>query len=185
MSLLRNTLLAGLLFHASAGLNLDCLCPPDTTASIVTFDVRNDFTPLFDGEFVSDIGFGFKLNITARDGGLDTYHPRIFDSDQLTHPNSPDLLVHKGNLLIIQQDYDGSNITPNDSDTGGSIFFMFDKPTDVLSIQLVDMEGTAQVFGYLEGKEKRTRTRAKGGREKTTEDLSLGLYDVEKLPIAP
>ena len=75
----------------------------------------------------------------------------IFDSSD-PGPNDsgpdPDLLVNSGNILILQNS--GSSMTgdfydtPNDDAGGGTLFFDFDDPVEMLSILIVDINGNNQ-----------------------------------------
>ena len=78
----------------------------------------------------------------------------IFDSDPLG-PNAggsdADLLVDLGNLLIIQNpnfpslDIDNRFVEPNDYQNGGTIVFDWANPVTMMSIDLVDINGNANV----------------------------------------
>jgi hypothetical protein len=84
--------------------------------------------------------------------------PTIFDSSS-PGPNvggpDPDLLVNTGNILILQsqdnptQTVPGIFDVPNDEADGGTFVFTFD-PTQVLSIDLVDINGNGAVDVMLQ-----------------------------------
>ncbi len=149
-------------------------------AVTLDFETEDDFlTTLVNGQSISStaradrdgvpfstdtvLEFGNLVNITATvdgsDGHLDI---SIFDSDP-AGPNAgsqdPDLLVDKGNILILQSDNPASATTtsvspthglvfdnPNDeanNDDRGSIVFDFLAPVELTSIDMVDINGGA------------------------------------------
>jgi hypothetical protein len=119
----------------------------------VDFETEDDFaTPLVNGQDLStppEFGTLFALSSSGPNVG-----PAIFDSTP-GGPNDPsqdrDLLVGLGNLLILQtgdapmQTVPGVFDRPNDDEDGGTLFFAFTRPLEVLSLELVDIDqGSAQ-----------------------------------------
>ena len=99
------------------------------------------------------------VTISSSDTGSTHLGPTIFDSS-LPGPNDagadPDLLVNLGNLLILQNTafptqsaatiFDTPNDEANYSPTGeGNLLFSFDNPVEVQTIDLVDLNGGAEV----------------------------------------
>lgn len=159
-----------------------------TIAQAVTldFETEDDFlTPLVNGQSISSfvrpdfkgvpfstdtvLEFGNLVNISSTVDGPDGHlGAAIFDSSN-PGPNvggqDPDLLVNKGNILILQSDNPGNadNTTltgvnglvfdnPNDEADpadAGSIIFDFLSPVEPTSIDLVDINGGAHLTLYL------------------------------------
>ena len=91
--------------------------------------------------------FGAIFTITSGGGNAG---PAIFDTDP-AGPNAggpdDDLLVGLGNALILQasnaaaQTVPGFFDVPNDASNGGRLFFNFNDPAQLLSIDLIDVNG--------------------------------------------
>ncbi len=133
----------------------------------IDFETEDDFaTPLVNGQDLSTPPeFGILFDISSG-GGLGA---AIFDSD----PNGPnaggndtDLLVDLGNIVIIQnvnepnQTVSGIFDVPDDHSGGGSVVFDFNFPTEMLSIDLVDINGSAATTVVLTDVGGNTRTYA-------------------------
>ena len=120
----------------------------------IDFSTEDDFiTPLVNGQSVEspdEFGNLFNLNVTGGgSGGNDGL--AIFDTSD-PGPNDsgpdPDLLVNLGNALIFQNN--GSSQTgdifdtPNDDAGGGSMRWTFLSPVEMLSLDLIDINGGGQ-----------------------------------------
>lgn len=131
-------------------------CAGSVHAGIVTIDfsTEDDFiTPLANGQSVEspdEFGNLFNLNVTAGGaGGNDGL--AIFDTSD-PGPNSsggdPDLLVNLGNALIFQNNNSAMTgdffNTPNDDAGGGSMRWAFLSPVEMLSLDLIDINGSGQ-----------------------------------------
>lgn len=91
----------------------------------------------------------------------------IFDSDS-AGPNAgggdPDLLVDRGNVLILQNNNFGTQSvggifdTPNDDEQGGQFFITFDAPVSMTSLDLVDINGGGMLSVILSDSLAGTRT---------------------------
>lgn len=121
--------------------------PTDSTPYVLDFSFEDDFeSALADGQSIqSGSEFGNLVTISGSGANLGA---AIFDSDP-AGPNAggsdPDLLVDQGNLLILQdsstpmQSSDGVFDTPNDARDGGTLVFDFSSPSNLRSIDLVDV----------------------------------------------
>jgi len=125
-------------------------CAGVANAAIMTVDFSTDDggSPLVNGQDISSPDeFGAFFNISSGGGNLGA---AIFDSST-TGPNvagpDPDLLVDLGNILILQsstsptQTVPGIFDTPNDSSASGQITFDFLSAVELLSVELVDIDG--------------------------------------------
>jgi len=105
--------------------------------------------------------------LTASSDGSPAQGAAIFDSDPFG-PNAggsdPDLLVDLGNILILQNDsfstqtVPGIYDTPNDEQDGGTIVFDFLFPVELLSLDLIDINGNGPVDVILQDGAGATRT---------------------------
>ena len=110
---------------------------------VIDFETGDDFlTPLINGQGLrGSPAFGRLVRVDARGPGH--FGPAVFDSDPLG-PNraDPDLLVDRGNLLILQEDgrstVPGVFDVPDDAWFGGTLVFELTTPGEVLSLDLVD-----------------------------------------------
>ncbi len=129
------------------------VCASVAHAGVTTIDFSTDDggNVLVDGQDISSPPeFGNIINISSSGPNLGA---AIFDSDPLG-PNmggpDPDLLVDLGNILILQsndnptQTVPGIFDTPNDDLNGGVITFDFKLDLELLSIDLVDINGNNQ-----------------------------------------
>ncbi len=159
----------GFLGALSAVVALNFAMTPSLASAItIDFDTEDDFvTQLINGQIVDpafdgvDLEFGNLVSISSTQIGPGAHNgATIFDSDP-TGPNSgsqdPDLLVDRGNILILQSNNPGSaNDTsldgtyglvydnPNDEadfNDRGSIVFDFIAPVVALSLEIVDANG--------------------------------------------
>lgn len=157
-----------------------------TQAVTLDFETEDDFlTPLVNGQSISSFArpdfkgvpfstdgaleFGNLVNVSSTVDGPDGHLGiSVFDTDP-AGPNAgsqdPDLLVDKGNILILQSDNPGNAddtvltinnglvfLNPNDeADPAdrGSIIFDFLSPVEPTSIDLVDINGGAHLTLYL------------------------------------
>jgi len=156
----------GLCFFGTIALSAFLIAPASAgdiaSHIVIDFDTEDDFsTALIHGQIVDpdfdavDLEFGNLFNLSStQDGTGGHLGVTVFDSDQATDPNDPDLLVGRGNILILQNDF--SPMTINDSPEGlrytspndeadfsdsGSIVFDFLFPVEPLSIDIVDANG--------------------------------------------
>lgn len=130
-------------------------------ASTVTVDFSLDDNGLGLGNG-QQIDTEFFTNFTVGSGGTGHLGPAIFDSSD-PGPNDgggdPDLLVNLGNIMILQNDSLGTQTTPGFFDTPndeagfspsgmGSIIFDFNSAVELISIDLIDINGgiLADVF---------------------------------------
>ncbi len=150
-------------------------------AVVLDFEFEDDFvTPLVNGQIIDpffdavDLEFGNLVSISSRTIGSDGHlGVTVFDSDaadQLPNTQDPDLLVNRGNILILQND--GSSATSNgvnglqydfpndekDFNDRGAIVFDFLNPVELLSIDMVDINGSAGATLTLTDADNRTRT---------------------------
>ena len=101
--------------------------------------VHVDFNDLETGETVADQYDG--LSITAqRDGDSDASEndAMIFDSDHPTGGDRDLSYDDQGNILIVSEDNDSDD--PDDEAHGGTISFAFDDPSEVVSLNVLDIE---------------------------------------------
>lgn len=140
--MLRTTLAVGALLS----------CASLSLAGFATFDFETDDSGavLVNGQSImSPDEFGLLASISSSGGNAGA---AIFDSDPMG-PNAgvqdQDLLVGLGNILILQSSNSPSHTmqstpgifdTPNDSSNGGAITFDFTSPTELLSIDLIDVD---------------------------------------------
>lgn len=122
------------------GLAVGVAALPDRAEALITidFDTEDDgATALINGQIVDpafdalDLEFGTFFNLTTTQMGSDGHlGATIFDSDP-TGPNSgsqdPDLLVDRGNILILQSDNPAS---AGDTSIDGSVGLIYDNPND-------------------------------------------------------
>jgi len=143
----------------------------------VSFDYRSDCTPILGGEVLEDIGFGFTMSILPGEGAVEGIGPTVYDTD-LEGGNDEDLEVKVGNALIIQeQEAEG----PDDNAFGGEFIFDFDEPTDVYSIQLVDIETKTRLTFRSNGDRAVFRPEPAGDR--SINNIYLGQKDLDKLQV--
>ncbi|MEL6329978.1 MAG: hypothetical protein AAFR38_09965 [Planctomycetota bacterium] len=116
--------------------------------TVIDFSTEDDgLTPLVNGQVIdTEFGFIFNLSSSGANAGLG-----IFDTDT-TGPNAsgadPDLLVDLGNALILQNNNGGFGSqtagvfdTANDDADGGTITFDFTLEVELVSLDLIDMNG--------------------------------------------
>ncbi len=94
------------------------------------------------------------FTLTGNSIGVPVQGAAIFDSTP-GGPNAsgsdPDLLVSLGGILILQNDSFATQTTPgiydtaNDEAAGGTLVFDFVDPVELLSIDLIDIDGSATV----------------------------------------
>ena len=141
-----------------------------TPGVIITFDTEDDFTtPLMNGQIVDpafdpvDLEFGNLFDVSSTSPGTGPHlGVTVFDSDQCCPSEDDDLLVNRGNILILQDDEEpGTMLHPNvglryqrpdDEDEfshRGSIVFDFFNPVVANSIDLVDVNGDTFVVVTL------------------------------------
>ncbi|MCP3920100.1 MAG: hypothetical protein GY711_31630 [bacterium] len=133
---------------------------------LLDFDFDDDFrTPLENGRAVdSGARFGRLVRITS--DGPGHFGAATFDSSR-SGPNAngadPDLLVDRGNLLILQEDptqnTPGIFISPDDAEAGGTLRLELLSPGRPVSLDLVDIcPGPQDATVRLTDLEGRTRT---------------------------
>ena len=107
------------------------------------------------------------FDLKATSFGAPVQGASIFDSTR-GGPNAlgsdPDLLVDLGNILILQNDtfatqtVAGTYDVPNDEADGGSLFFDFVDPVELLSVVLIDIDAHGAVELILTDGSALTRT---------------------------
>jgi len=129
-----------------------CLCAgmalvTSASATVVTTDFSvGPFGPLVNGQVLvgDEVSQFFTLSSSGNNAGL-----TVFDTDP-TGPNATsddeDLLVGLGNALILQNNHEddvtgGVYDDPDDDRNGGIIAFDFIGPVQLLSLDLIDMNG--------------------------------------------
>lgn len=151
-------------------------------AILLDFETEDDFaTALINGQSVdpafdnADLEFGNLVNVSSTQigGGSGHLGVAVFDSDD-DGPNASggdqDLIVNLGNILILQNDESPATAndtpeglrytTPNDEasfDDRGSILFTFLSPSELTSIDLVDINGGVEVTVTLTDTNNKTR----------------------------
>jgi hypothetical protein len=128
-------------------------CIPDACIEIgcFTLDFENDdgLTPLVHGQRLAngdpefDGGTNFPVTITSS-----TNTAAILDSTNGPAAQDPDLLVDRGNVLILQTDANLSECPPasgvycahNDDEDGGTVSFEFPGPVEPASLVLIDID---------------------------------------------
>lgn len=139
-----------LLSFAAAGM----LASSALGSIVIDFETDDDMvTPLANGQIVSG-GAAFGTHFTISTIGSRQLGALVFDSSP-TGPNAggpdPDLLVNLGNILIMQDDsrpaqtVPGFFDRPDDANLGGTIVFDFTSPIQLLSVDLVDVNGNGPV----------------------------------------
>jgi len=101
--------------------------------------VHIDFNDLQAGDVVDTQFVGVTIS-GQRDGDAETSEndAMIFDSDSPTGGDRDLGYDDQGNILIVSEDNDSSD--PDDEAHGGSLSFAFDEPSEVLSINVLDIE---------------------------------------------
>lgn len=108
--------------------------------------------------------FGNLFNVSTLTYGSDGHEgAAIFDSTPGVNSSDPDLWVGLGNIMILQNDDDPATTldatyglvfdTPNDersTDDEGSIVFDFLDPVEMQTITMVDINGLAHFWVYLQ-----------------------------------
>jgi hypothetical protein len=108
--------------------------------------------------------FGNLFNVSTLAYGSDGHEgAAIFDSTPGINSSDPDLWVGLGNIMILQNDDNPATTTdptyglvfdtPNDersTDDEGSVVFDFLNPVEMQSITMIDINGNAHFFVYLE-----------------------------------
>lgn len=137
--------------------------------SVIDWSVDGSLSPLVNGQqltdsagSVFDFGTLFTMTTTGNNNGA-----TVFDSSE-TGPNNPgpdlDLLAGIGNLVMLQnvnvtaQTTPGIFDVPNDSPSGGEYTLDFDNPTELVSIDLVDLDDGNAIFVTLTDVNGLTRT---------------------------
>lgn len=145
-----------------------CLAATPTNAAFV-IDFEGFANGLEVGSGVHGVGVepypGFFL-LTGNSSGSPVQGAAIFDSTPFG-PNAagpdPDLLVGLGNILILQNDafatqtLSGIYDTPDDEELGGTLIFDFVSPFNLLSIDLIDINGNGPATLTLEDSNGNTR----------------------------
>jgi len=125
-------------------------------AILLDFETDDFGASLVNGQdILSPDEFGNLVSISASGPNAGA---AIFDSD-LGGPNDfvgapdPDLMVNLGNVLILQRNDGASDNqtvpgffdTPDDDEDGGDLFFAFIAPVEMLSLDLIDINGNGAV----------------------------------------
>lgn len=150
------TLLLFTAFNTHAQITLD-FETDDFGATLINGQSISTFSDVLAGETVFE--FGNYVNISTLQRGRDSHlGAAIFDSTPGVNPADPDLWVNKGNILILQND--GSPWRTVDTAHGwvfsdpndekdfkdrGSIVFDFNLPSELISIDLIDIDRHAHV----------------------------------------
>ena len=142
------------------------ICPAVRASLLFDFETEDDFvTPLVNGQIVDpafdavDLEFGNYFNISSTSVGTPPDHlgVTIFDTDPCgvnAGGGDEDLLVDLGNVLMLQNNaypqthvdptygkcYDRPDDEANSSDRG-SIVFTFINPVELLTLDIVDVDG--------------------------------------------
>lgn len=143
-----------------------------TAGPIIDFETYDDLTPLENGRQLTSVAGLYEQGLFTISGTADGTNGgarvAIFDSSD-PGPNDsgpdPDLLVGLGNILIVQngggsltQGTSGIYNTPNDDAGGGTIVFDFTNPSELESIDLVDINGDGALTITLLDLNNNTRT---------------------------
>lgn len=110
-------------------------------AEIITFE------GLDNGLAIEPAGTTF-VNIDSITSSGPNAGAAIFDTTPGVNPADPDLQVDTGNALILQMagSSQSGNIfnSPDDEASGGTLFFDFDLPVEMLELTLIDINGNNQ-----------------------------------------
>lgn len=144
-----------------------------TAGPIIDFETYDDLTPLENGRQLTSVAGLYEQGLFTISGSADGTNGgarvAIFDSSN-PGPNNPgpdpDLLVGLGNILIVQNDGGGSLTqgtsgiydTPNDDAGGGTIVFDFTNPSELQSVDLIDINGDGALTITLLDINNNTRT---------------------------
>lgn len=111
--------------------------------------VKVDFDTLSSGDVVGDQFAGVTIS-AQRDGDAagSENDAMIFDSNNVTGGDSDLSYADQGNILIISEDNDSSDA--DDNAGGGVITFDFDDPSEVVSINMLDIEETGGTVDLLD-----------------------------------
>lgn len=108
-----------------------------------------DFDGLASGDVVDDQFAGVTISAQrAGDSDSSENDAMIFDSNNPTGGDHDLEFNGQGNILIISEDNDGSDA--DDNAHGGTITFDFDAATDVISINLLDIEERGGTIDLLD-----------------------------------
>lgn len=157
------------------------------TTELVTPDdaeaVKVDFEGLSSGDVVSDQFAGVTIS-AQRNGDADGSEndAMIFDSNNPTGGDSDLRFSDQDNILIISEDNDSSDA--DDNAGGGVITFDFDDPSEVVSINMLDIEERGGTIDLLDANGDLIRTvdiptTGDGGAQ----ELSIGVTDVSTMNV--
>lgn len=137
--------------------------------AVIDWSIDADFQPLVNGQQLTDSDgsvFDFGTLFTMETFG-NNRGATVFDTSK-TGPNvggpDPDLLAGIGNIVILQtnssaaQSTPGIFNTPNDSAGGGEFLLNFDRATELVSIDLVDLDAGNRIIVTLTDTSGRTRS---------------------------
>ncbi len=104
-----------------------------------------DFENLAAGDLINDQYKAQGVTIQTTGSGKD--HPAmVFDTSKPTGGDKDLATKNLGNVLIFSEDGDTSD--PDDNATGGHVFFVFDKPSDIKSLTVLDNEEGGRITYY-------------------------------------
>jgi hypothetical protein len=129
--------------------------PKACSEKVVDFDLTPEGKSIASGKRVLDQYRSWGIRIEAQNNRskledvaitFDSANPTGKDTDLATPGYGPGNSVALHNLLIIPEyltDNNGDGLVddPNDSSKGGVIIFHFDQPTEIQSIDMIDIEG--------------------------------------------
>ncbi len=130
----------------------------EATAECFTLDFETDDEgqPLVHGQHLGngdpefDGGASFPVTITSSVNASNLPTAAVLDSDTGPAAQDPDLLVGRGNILILQTDANTSECPPasgiycshNDDEDGGTLSFGFPGPITPASVVLIDIDSS-------------------------------------------
>ena len=143
-------------------------CPQPIDCFVADFETDDSGAGIAHGARVNtefDGGFNYPVTITGSANPTLANTAAILNSTTGPAAQDPDLLVGRGNILILQNDSNQSTCGPdvycthNDDEDGGSLSFVFNVPTAPQSIVLVDSDSTDGTWTVvLTDSSARTRT---------------------------
>jgi hypothetical protein len=130
---------------------ISIFCPPPIECFSLDFETDDSGAGMAHGARVNtefDGGANYPVTITGSTNPTLANTAAILNSTTGPAAQDPDLLVGKGNILMLQNDGNQSLCGPdtycthNDDEDGGSLSFVFNVPTTPTSIVLIDSDAT-------------------------------------------